>query len=38
MKAAGSVSKNKITPPQYVTKASKKWCLPIFIINNINGR
>jgi hypothetical protein len=24
MKAAGSVSKNKITPPQYVTKASKK--------------
>jgi len=36
MKAAGATANStKIQPPTYITKASKKWCLLIFITYNI---
>jgi hypothetical protein len=31
MKSAGATASTKIQVPTYVTKASKKWCLLIFI-------
>jgi len=41
MKAAGAVAKQEVSVPSYVTKASKKWCLLIFIVYNnimLNGQ
>jgi hypothetical protein len=31
MKSAGAAANTKVQVPTYVTKASKKWCLLIFI-------